>query len=59
MMPGNPEPHATLSHVRLGAYAVGLDGTEGEVLRRNAHPGQHIEEGTLADIGKADNADLK
>ncbi len=35
---------------------VGLDGTEGVILRRNAGLGQGVEEGGLADVGQSDDA---
>jgi hypothetical protein len=51
--------HNLRMHGQQGPYAVGLDGAEREVLRRNAHLGQHVEEGTLANIRKANNTDLQ
>lgn len=37
---------------------VGLDGAEGEVLGRDAHLGEDVEERGLAHVGEADDADL-
>ncbi len=39
---------------------IGVDGAEGEVLgRRHLGLGQDVEEGGLADVGKADDAALQ
>ena len=38
---------------------IGVYGAEREVLCRDAHLGKHIEQGALADVGKANNANLQ
>ena len=42
----------------VDAGVVGLDGAKREVLGRDAHLGEDVEEGGLADVGEADDADL-
>ena len=43
----------------VDARRVGLDRAEREVLGGDAHAGEHVEEGRLADVGEADDADLR
>ena len=38
---------------------IGVDGAEREVLRLRLRLGQHVEEGGLADVGQANDADPK
>jgi hypothetical protein len=44
---------------QTAAHAVGVDGTEGEVLSGSAELGQKVEQGALAHIWQAHNAHLQ